>query len=133
MGKGWAGFVLVGRRGCPPRVLRQGWRVQSGAGGLVLAGSLVVQSWSATSSGGLFSLVCGPARTAKRAARLSRPTWVGLPCRRSSKRDYMKVSAVRSRSRAMSQRAWSKSEGPSGPTRVMGIEPDGPFAGADAG
>ena len=40
-----------------------------------------------TCSGGLFGLLCRPVRAAKRAALMSRPSWVVLPWRRSSKRD----------------------------------------------
>ena len=46
-----------------------------------------VQSWLATCYGGLFGLLFDPLGAAKRAAPLSRPSWVVLPCRRLSQSD----------------------------------------------
>ena len=76
------GMVISGGGGV--RLLRVVGCAQSGAVGLWALG---VQSWSATCSGGLFGLLCRPARAAKRAAHSSRPSGVVLPCRRLSQPD----------------------------------------------
>ena len=68
------GMVVSGRG---VRLLRVGGCVQGGAVELsCLLGPWCAKRVSVTCSGGLFGLLCRPFRAAKRAARMSRPSWV---------------------------------------------------------
>ena len=69
----------------------QSWHVfpsfPSGSSILSLPHSQVRSRISSARSNSRFRLACCPVRAAKRAAQMSRPSWVVLPCRRLSQPD----------------------------------------------